>query len=53
MRDSMQKAATEVETSVANELNKTQDELNKTHDELNKSVEAVTHDKPPEPPKAS
>jgi sec-independent protein translocase protein TatB len=58
MRDSMQKAASDVETSVSSELNKTKDEINKTKDELNRSVEAVGHDKPPEPkppepPKAS
>jgi sec-independent protein translocase protein TatB len=39
MRDSMQKAATEVETSVSSELNK-------TADELNKSVEAAAEGKP-------
>ena len=52
MRDSMHKAATEVETSVSSELGKAQDELDK-------SLEAVTHDKeaaqdkPAEPPKSA
>jgi sec-independent protein translocase protein TatB len=41
MRDSMQKAATEVETSVSSELTK-------TADELNKSVEAAAESKPAE-----
>ena len=51
MRDSMQQAATDIETSV-------QSELDKTETELNKSVESVTQDKPvaqdkpTEPPKA-
>src|SRR5215212_3308918 len=39
MRDSMQKAATEVETSVSSELTK-------TADELNKSVESAVQSKP-------
>jgi hypothetical protein len=41
MRDSMQKAASDVETSVNTELSK-------TADELNKSVEAAAQGKPPE-----
>jgi len=41
MRDSMQKAASDVETSVNTELTK-------TADELNKSVEAAAESKPPE-----
>jgi sec-independent protein translocase protein TatB len=41
MRDSMQKAASEMETSV-------NAELTKTADELNKSVEAAAEAKPPE-----
>ena len=41
MRDSMQKAASDMETSVNTELAK-------TADELNKSVEAVAEAKPPE-----
>jgi hypothetical protein len=41
MRDSMQKAASDVETSVNTELTK-------TADELNKSVEAAAEGKPPE-----
>jgi sec-independent protein translocase protein TatB len=41
MRDSMQKAASDMETSVNTELTK-------TADELNKSVEAAAAGKPPE-----
>jgi hypothetical protein len=41
MRDSMQKAASEMETSV-------NAELTKTADELNKSVQAAVEAKPPE-----
>ena len=41
MRDSMQKAATEMESSVNTELTK-------TADELNKSVESTTESKPAE-----
>jgi sec-independent protein translocase protein TatB len=41
MRDSMQQAATNFETSV-------QSELNKTETELNKSVEAAVEEKKPE-----
>ena len=41
MRDSIQQAATDIETSV-------QGELNKTETELNKSVEAVVGDLPAE-----
>ena len=41
MRDSMQKAASDMETSVNTELAK-------TADELNKSVEALAEAKPPE-----
>jgi len=41
MRDSMQKAASDVETSVNTELSK-------TADKLNKSVEAAAQGKPPE-----
>jgi sec-independent protein translocase protein TatB len=41
MRDSMQQAASELETSVHSELNKTQSDLNKT-------VEDVVKDKPAE-----
>jgi len=41
MRDSMQKAASDMETSVNTELTK-------TADELNKSVEAAAEEKPPE-----
>jgi len=41
MRDSMQQAATDIESTV-------QSELSKTETELNKSVEAVVEDKPAE-----
>ena len=41
MRDSMQQAATNIESTV-------QSELSKTETELNKSVEAVVEDKPAE-----
>ena len=44
MRDSMQQAATDMESSV-------NAELSKTADDLNKSVESMTQDKPAEPPK--
>jgi sec-independent protein translocase protein TatB len=46
MRDSMQQAATNFESSV-------QSELNKTEADLNKSVEAVVGDPPPPPPNPS
>ena len=42
MRDSMQQAASDLQSSVQSELNKTESELNKT-------VEDVVKDKPPEP----
>jgi len=52
MRDSMQKAASDIETSVhaevnktESELNKTADDLNKTADDLNKTVENVVNKK--------
>ena len=44
MRDSMQQAASNFESSV-------QTELNKTETELNKSVEALVEEKKPEEPK--
>ena len=44
MRDSMQQAASNFETSV-------QSELNKTEAELNKAVETVVEEKKPEEPK--
>jgi sec-independent protein translocase protein TatB len=52
MRDSMQQAASNFESSVQSEMSKTEAELNKTADELNKSVEAVVGD-PPAPPSPS
>src|SRR2546430_2180212 len=52
MRDSMQKAASDIETSVnagvssvSAEVSKTQAELDKTADELNKSVQLVAESK--------
>jgi sec-independent protein translocase protein TatB len=53
MRDSMQQAASNFESSVQSELNKTETELNKTAEELNKSVEAVVGDPPPAPAAAA
>ena len=38
MRDSMQKAASDIETSVHAEVNKTESELNKTAEDLNKAA---------------
>jgi sec-independent protein translocase protein TatB len=49
MRDSMQQAASNFESSVQSEMSKTEAELNKTAEELNKSVEAVVGDPPPAP----
>jgi sec-independent protein translocase protein TatB len=50
MRDSMQQAASNFESSVQSEMHKTETELNKTAEELNKSVEAVVGDPPPPAP---
>src|ERR687895_1127993 len=41
MRDSMQQAASNFESSVQSELNKTETDLNQTAEDLNKSVQAV------------
>jgi sec-independent protein translocase protein TatB len=49
MRDSMQQAASNFESSVQSEVAKTESELNKTAEELNKSVEAVVGDAPAPP----
>ena len=49
MRDSMQKAATDIESSVSAEVGKAQAELESTAGELNKSVQSVqsvVEDKP-------
>ena len=46
MRDSMQQAASEFQSSVQSEVNKTEAELNQTAVELNKTVEEVVKDKP-------
>jgi len=54
MRDSMQKAASDIETSVtaevssvSAEVSKTQAELDKTAEDLNKTVQSVTEEKKP------
>jgi sec-independent protein translocase protein TatB len=39
MRDSMQQAASDFQSSVTSEVNKTESELNKTADDLNKALE--------------
>jgi len=52
MRDSMQQAASNFESSVHSEMNKTESELNKSVEELNKPVEAAAAGKPAEPPTA-
>jgi len=39
MRDSMQQAASDFQTSVTSEVNKTEAELNKAADDLNRAVE--------------
>ena len=49
MRDSMQKAASDIESSVGSALSETQHELNKTRYELNAAVEGAQPDKPAEP----
>ena len=48
MRDSMQQAASEFQSSVQSEVSKTEAELNQTAAELNKAVEDVAKDKPAE-----
>jgi sec-independent protein translocase protein TatB len=48
MRDSMQQAASEFQSSVQSEVSKTEAELNQTAAELNKAVDDVTKDKPVE-----
>jgi sec-independent protein translocase protein TatB len=48
MRDSMQQAASEFQTSVQSEVNKTEADLNQTAAELNKTVEDAVKDKPAE-----
>jgi len=48
MRDSMQQAASEFQSSVQSEVAKTEAELNQTASELNKTVEDVVKDKPAE-----
>ena len=46
MRDSMQQAASEFQSSVQSEVSKTEAELNQTAADLNKTVEDVARDKP-------
>ena|SRR5678809_827585 len=48
MRDSMQQAASEFQSSVQSEVSKTEAELNQTAADLNKAVEDVAKDKPAE-----
>jgi sec-independent protein translocase protein TatB len=48
MRDSMQQAASEFQSSVQSEVSKTEAELNQTAADLNKTVEDVAKDKPAE-----
>jgi sec-independent protein translocase protein TatB len=48
MRDSMQQAASEFQSSVQSEVSKTEAELNQTAADLNKTVEDVARDKPVE-----
>jgi sec-independent protein translocase protein TatB len=49
MRDSMQQAASNFESSVQSEMHKTETELNKSVEDLNKTVEGVVGDRPPPP----
>ena len=49
MRDEMQKAASDIETSVAAEVAKTQAELDRAGDEINKTLEAAQDAKAGEP----
>ena len=44
MRDSMQNAATDFQSSVQTEINATQNDLNKTVEDLNRSVDAAVPD---------
>ena len=50
MRDSMQKAASDIEASVHSGLSQTQQELEKTRDELNQAVEGAVQDNKPAAP---
>jgi sec-independent protein translocase protein TatB len=49
MRDSMQQAASDMQSSFQNEVNKTEAELNQTAADLNKTVDEVVQGKPEEP----
>ena len=46
MRDSMQQAASDLQSSVQSEVSKTEAELNQTAADLNKAVEDAAKDKP-------
>jgi sec-independent protein translocase protein TatB len=49
MRDSMQQAASDMQSSFQNEVNKTEAEFNQTAADLNKTVDEVVQGKPEEP----
>ena len=53
MRDSMQKAATDFQSSVQTEINTTETDLNKSVEDLNKSVDAVVDWREAKPAEAS
>jgi sec-independent protein translocase protein TatB len=53
MRDSMQQAATDFQSSVQTELNQTETDLNKSVEDLNKSVDAVADWREAKPAEAS
>ena len=53
MRDSMQKAATDFQSSVQTELNQTETDLNKSVEDLNRSVDAVRDWREASPAEAS
>jgi len=53
MRDEMQKAASDIETSVGAEVAKTQAELDRAGEEINQSLEAAAQDAKAAEPKPS
>ena len=53
MRDSMQQAATDFQSSVETEVHKTETDLNKSVEDLNKSVDAVVDWREAKPAEAS
>jgi sec-independent protein translocase protein TatB len=53
MRDSMQKAASDFQSSVQTEINTTETDLNKSVEDLNKSVDAVVDWREAKPAEAS